>query len=269
VFYLESCAFVSILNAWVAAASGRSIVFGDSTNGPACSNTTILGLEVENGSAPAYGIDCPNPASGTPTIVALNVRDSYFAGVGTEVINFGSKVNLSSAYLHGITTSASGSIGFNIASTLSYSFISCDAMRLTIGVSDQNKLIGSIQNWTFSTSHSGDSWSDCRPAANRTWTPNVAAIGSGITVDDTYSCVEGNVVDVTFTMQGTSISCAAGTLVTGLPFAPTFGGGFVNVFDTATSTSLGQGGVTATGLAMPAVSATSHVLTVTARYFMG
>ncbi len=248
---------------------GRSIVFGDSTHAAACANATILGLEVENGAAPAYGIYCPNPALGSRTIESLHVRDSYFSAVERSVLSVGDRVNVTRAYWDGI--SASRSRFEYTEHALSYSLIACDTMLLAIAVSRQNRLIGSIQNWSIG-SHAGDSWSDCRPEANRTWTPGTDAltVSGALSVTNAYQSIEGSVIDVMFEMQATvSISCAAGALITGLPFKPTRRGGLVSVSDAHALRSLGLGFIDDNGIHLPAIAATDHAITVHARYFFG
>ena len=272
VFYLETCTFVHLERLWVACERGRSIVYCDSTHGPS-NSCTIFGMQVENGAAPAQGIAMPNPPGGKPVFVDWVIDASYFSGVGEAILAAGSAVTLSSFKLRGV--SALAAQGIAIGGTASYCTFDCDATPIAIGTAQQCILMGSVQNFTLATNHKC-CFIDARPT--RIWGPNTATMtvqsGGSITVSAVNSNVLGNQVELTFTMQAsTGMHCSAGTVITGLPFAPANGrGGIVAVTDGTSALAIGLGHVSDTGICLPAIASpsapTSHAICVTARYFI-
>jgi hypothetical protein len=68
-----------------------------------------------------------------------------------------------------------------------------------------------------------------------------------------------------FASVGT-LSCAAGTQITGLPF-PVVGRGVVDVLEADTPQALGQGVAIGSAIKLPAIAATSHTIVVKCTYF--
>jgi hypothetical protein len=272
VFYLDVCTFLHLERLWVACERGRAIVYCDSTHGPS-SSCTIFGMQVENGAAPAQGIVMPNPGSGTANIVDWVIDASYFSNVSSAILAAGTAVSLSSFKLRGLSSLHHQAIV--ISGTAAYCTFDCDATPVVIGTAQQCILMGSVQNFTL-TVNNKCCFVDARPSRN--WVPDTSSMrlqpAGTIAVSAVNSNVMGNQVEVTFTMQASSaMYCEAGTLISGLPFAPKNGrGGIVSVTDGTSDIAIGLGHINTDGIHLPAIasagSPTSHAICVTARYFI-
>jgi hypothetical protein len=272
VFYLDICTFLHLERLWVACERGRAIIYCDSTHGPS-SSCTIFGMQVENGAAPAQGIAIPNPTSGARTFVEWVIDASYFADVGSAILAAGTAITLTSFRFRGLSSLAHRAI--KISGTAAYCSFDCDATPIVIETAQQCILMGSLQNFALTT-NTRCCFIDARPS--RSWTPDTSRmsvqLGGAITVSSVNSNVIGNQAEVTFTMQAsTAMYCPGGTLIGGLPFTPKNGlGGIVSVTDGSSNAAIGLGHVNTSGIYLPAIasstSPTSHVICVTARYFI-
>jgi hypothetical protein len=262
---IEQSDGVKIFGPWMYCANGsnaggRSLIYIDMTN--AASNfCTFEAIEGENNVAALqnYGVLFSNHSQ-TPSGFAI--RDCRFPNSTREIASAGSSPTMDSFYIENI--SGTGSSGIAFPGTVQNSFIS--AVDLTIGVSKNNELAGFTDRWTITT-RSNDVWTD-QGTVNKSWTPNTSALTvvGGLSVTDAHCTFHANLCTVRFTMQPTtSVACAAGTLITGLPATPV-GRSPVSVVDVTSTAAIGSGIASSSGLALPAISVTGHTIVVQATF---
>lgn len=239
---------------------GRSYFCIDGTTA-APSFCVIHGLTTENSSPlPTYGITFQDVA-GAPT--GWSIEGCYFA-TATYFLIAPSLVILDNFYIRGVAENAARGIS---AATMRYSQINCTNMSLLIGTSQQNTLVGDSSDWTITTSQS-DNWVDLRSGI-RTWTPNTSGITfSGGTPSASGAITfDGRKVTVTIVLSGqTTLTATAGQQITGIPITPAQVSADVSIWDVTASVSLGSGYVSSSALVLPAFTAGTHQVVITATY---
>jgi hypothetical protein len=264
VLYLDAANSLKIFGPWMAAgvhSNGRALIYVDSTNG-ASSLGEVYGLQGEVGSTQKYGFYFDGQSVSIPTGWTIdgcylpNAKNAIFAAPNTTLDNF---------HIRNVMELASH--GLSAAGVVQNSTISSGALLLAIGKSRRNALIGDSSRWTIG-SRDHDSWMDSG-AANKTWNPGTGnlTVRGRLTVDDASCVFHGPLVTVCTTLTATtSIECAAGVTLTGLPAAASARSALVNVSDARTGTSLGSGMVSGLAITLPAISATPSIV-ISASYF--
>jgi hypothetical protein len=268
--YLDEITFPRMTNCWMAcfgtSAGGQAYIGVNQANGPS-NNGIIDGLMGEQGSfAPAYGIlFFGTPVAGPSGYnVAWSITNCILPNANLAISING---NLTGSYISNITEQPSTAHGL-AANAISSSTINGQALVLAITTSSNNELIGYTDRWTIGT-RINDSWTDTG-TANKTWTPVVSGLthSGTLAVTSAKMLLFGNACTVELTMAAvTSLTPTAGQTITGLPFAAV-APAVVDVVDATTPIALGQGVVTGTTLVMPAFSAGTHTVTVSATYFI-
>jgi hypothetical protein len=159
-------------------------------------------------------------------------------------------------------------MGINIPGTLQNSVVYYLGAIVGGGVSSGNELHGNPASWTIT--RSADKWYDWTAGA-LAWTPITSALthGGTLTVTNKRVQYEGSIVTVTCQIQDTtSWSCAAGTLLGGLPIAPSANSGDVVISNASATTGIAGGNISSTSIALPAITVGANVsIIITARYF--
>lgn len=266
VAYSDTVQGLRVNSAWLACgdatgAHPRSIFYFDGTNGP--SNIVRLrDLIVENTAVGAtYAIALSGGASTFANWVVdgcqlLNGTNAMFADIGIAFSDLNWRGNGNSSVGGGL--SLQSVTNSNIEELL---------MPVSI-VTSTNNVIKANSTALTVTSRVGDTWID---SATRTWTPGTGALTvvGALTVNNQRFEYLGKTVKATFVMSAvTSIACAAGTAITGLPRAVTIGGGEVNVTNLTTGALIPGGSVSGSSILLPAIGATGNTLAVTATYFV-
>lgn len=264
-FYVEDAQDLKIIAPWAqcghstAGTSPRSLVYFDMANGP--SNGCILqGFTGENNTVnPTYGIAYSNHNQPPNN---CHFSDSVFPNV-TAVLNMPNGTFFGST-LGNLTNSGVGNnqLTFN---NVTNSFIESIQPHLTInGTSQANKLIMSAGGYTIAA-RSGDDWS---VVGQISWTPNTAALTvvGALSVSNTRVTYNGQTVTVSFQAQAaTSIACAAGITIGGLPITNVING-ITTVQDLTNDSLIGIGTTSGTNMVLPTISATGHNLQITSTY---
>jgi hypothetical protein len=230
---------------------GRSVVFIDPTNGS--SDRIILhGLETENSSPlPTYGI-CMAAAGGAVTHSQIVLRDSYIA-CGTRAVFAGNNITVGSSSFTNISELASK--GLECVTRLMQSVV--DQVSLIIlGISQQNSLTGDTTGFTITT-RTNDNWYETG-TTNTTWTPGTGAVthGGALTVSNKRLSLDGKKMFFSFAIQDSvSMSWAALTQITGLPFSASVVSADVTVTNYNTGATVGTGFVENNGIKLPALTA--------------
>lgn len=158
--------------------------------------------------------------------------------------------------------------GINIPGTLQNSVIYYEG-AITLGTSSGNELHGNPGSWTI-TIRTADFWYGWT-SGDLTWTPGTASVthGGTLTVGNKSIDYNGRQITASLSLQDSvSMSWAANAAITGLPIAAVIGGGIVNVTDTTTGVSLGNGWVSGTSIKLPVLAAGStNAIYITATYF--
>jgi hypothetical protein len=263
VFKLENVFEVFIHGTWMDC-RGRSYVYVDPTIGTS-SLCHIDQMEGENSApVPIFGVYF-GPAGSTQTPSGWMIKDSYIPST-TRAIFADTNVILDNFYIDNIQEAASKGLQ---ATRLQNSTLTGVSV-LNLGTSAQNMLIGDTSAWTIAT-RSNDYWNDTG-AANKSWTANLTAltISGALTRNEQRCIAHGSMVTVTLTITAaTSIVCAAGTGITGLPFPVAFRSALVSVCNETTHVAIGTGMVdTNNTLYLPAINTGAGVtVTITATYF--
>jgi hypothetical protein len=269
VIRLDAVSNVKILGPWMlcasGSASGRSLIYMHTVNGPT-NLVTMLGVEGESATfVGSYGIFFDGVAGVIPSYWVIesctmpNVTAFLTANANTTCDNF-----------HVKAVSNQGIGGGLAISKLQNSHI--DELGLSgtafqIGTSQNNIYNCNAASIAITTPLGGDNWS-C--VGLGTWTPVTSALTHGGTLTVTHPNYQRQAGEtaVTVTLSDTvSLSCAAGTLLGGLPFAP-LANGTVIVINQAVPSLIGAGTLNGTSIVLPAISVGAGVaVTITARYF--
>lgn len=240
---------------------GRALVYCDTTNNP-INNLHIDGLQVETQGTTQqqYGVFV---GGGSNTCVGIYIANSYMAN-NTAYMQCGTGQTIQQLT---ILSPTQGSVngGFISPGTVQLSTFITDSMNLAIGNSTNNVLIGESSRWTITT-RTQDTWLD---SILRTWTPGTGALTvvGALTVSNARVHFMGQRVIVSVQLQAaTSIACAAGTAITGLPIGSTIQGE-CRVTNCSTPATVGSGTVSGTSMVLPAIGATGGLLLFVAEYF--
>jgi hypothetical protein len=263
--YLDEVTFYRSYACWMAcfgATGGQAYIGINQANAPS-NNCVIDGLMGEqNGTnVPAYGILFFGTASSN---VGWSITNCLLPNTNLAISVNGT---LNSCYISNITEQPATSHGL-AAVAVTTSTINAEALILAITTSTNNTLIGYTERWTIGT-RVNDNWVDMG-TSNKTWTPVVSGLthSGTLAVTSAKMLLFGNACTVELTMAAvTSLTPTAGQTITGLPFAAV-APAVVDVVDGTTPIALGQGVVTGTTLVMPAFSAGTHTVTVSATYFI-
>lgn len=267
-FYLDGAESLKIYGPWVAChdntAGGRSMMYTDTSNG-ASSFVKIFGFQGERGLQPSYGFYFGNTAA---TCTGWGIYDAYIPA-STKGLFANANVILDSFHIKNFQEQSS--LGIQSAGTVQNSVIDSATTLVAIVASNNNTLIGRSENWTIGSS-SNDNWIDSG-TTNKTWTPNTSGltITGALTIFEKHCLIHGSMVTVQLSMSAaTSIVCAAGVNISGLPVNCAFRSALVSVCNQTTHVTIGAGMVETgvTGIILPAINVGANVvITITATYF--
>lgn len=268
VFYLEQADSLKLIAPWMfnqsASADGRALVYVDMTNAASSfAHLVAVTAEQSAGFIQAYGVLFSNNAQ-TPS--GWTIDGGIYACRTNAIACAGANPTLDSFTIRGI--SEPNNRGINVPGTLQNSIVQISSLTLVIGTSTKNDLTGQTNQWTITT-RSNDVWHDTG-SVNKTWTPNTAALAivGGLTVNHKRALFHDSLVTVSMLMTaGTSINCAAGTHITGLPVTPFELSGEVVVHNTTTNVRIAGGYVDGTGINLPAIAVGTDSILVTATYW--
>lgn len=268
VWYLEGATSFNIDSPFTlctdgVATRGRSLLYIDTTNGPT-NLVHLKGIQSEYGSFTCqYGIYIGDAVA---TVAEWTIEGCNLSA-NTSKIAAHANVVLDSFHMRGINSSG-GTGNISIPGTLQNSDIMEYSTNITIANSTRNNLFVSIPNLTVTT-RDGDNW--LGPDDSLTWTPNTGAltITGALTVSNKTVHYNGREVTVTVTLQAaTSIVCAAGTAITGLPRAVAVGNGVVHIRNITDTTAIAGGHVSGTSIKLPAINETTDELAISVTYFV-
>jgi hypothetical protein len=266
VFYLDSISSLKVISPWAGCADGtgggRSIVFCDTTNGPS-NLVTLFGITAENTAhSPSVGV-LLGSAAATPSYWVI---ESCTFPNASLAISAQASVVCDDFHIKAISNQSVGG-GITIAGTLQNSHIDELALPIVIGTSNSNLLNVSMTSLTVTT-RSGDFWAG--PGV-QTWTPNTSAltITGALTISNKRVQYNGSEVTVTMDMSAaTSIVCAQGTALSGLPVANITDSAVSLVTNRNTGILIGTAQISGTSLLLPAINVGANiVVTITAKYF--
>ena len=264
VIYLDAVNSLKIFGAWMSAgiySHGRALIYVDSTNG-ASSVGEVYGLQGEVGATQQFGIYFADQSANTPTGWTIhgcylpNARYAVFAAPNTTLDN-----------LHMAGVRELDSHGITVRGILQNSSISCASMPLAIGTSRRNALFGDSSRWAIG-SRDHDYWVDSG-AANKAWQPRTEAltVDGKLTVNEASCVFHGPLVTLSTTLSATtSLQCAGGVALGGLPAAAVAKSALVQVADANTGASIGAGIVSDSSILLPPDSARKSVI-ISASYF--
>lgn len=266
IIYLEGCSKVTIDGTFLDSAPPstpiRSLIYVDTTTSP--TNTVCLRAITSEAQAhqSTYGLYIGNAAQ---TCANWVIDGCDLSGLTSRIF---ANVNVTCDDFYTRCTSSDNSLGnINFAGTLQNSILQEMATNVVINVSTNNVLMMPSNNLTVTT-RNADSWID---AGSHTWTPGTGALTHGGVLTPSNKRVEyhGQQITVTLVLSDTvSLSCAAGTAITGLPIAATVGAANVVVANGSTDAVIGVGQVSGTSLILPAISVGAGVpVGITATYF--
>jgi hypothetical protein len=265
VFYMDQAHYVKIFGAWAACGTGsgggRSIVCVDAhiavSNG-----ATIIGLETENqgDTQNKYGVLVTNGsgASSNWTLDACHLSNAVAA------IHVDPSISIVAWHIRQIDAPAHG---LDLAGSVEFCTIECNALPVAIGTSRCNLLSGRADAWRVGR-RDNDYWIDGRPG--RAWSADVSAlkVSGGLFVNRTKSIINGTLVTVSVVLQARSaLTCAAGTAIGGLPYGAVEPSANVQVFNQTKGVTLGLGGVESTSILLPAIDVLSDTIVISATYF--
>lgn len=258
VFYFENSSKVTIdgpfMDSVPASTSIRSLIYVDTTNGP--TNTVSLrGITSESAAThlPTYGLYLGDTAAA----VSYWVIDGCDLSCNTSRIFANTAVICDDFHVRAVS-SDNGAGNYNFVGTLQNSCIEEFATNILIGTSKNNQLATSGNNLTVTT-RNADFWND---VTTNTWTQNTSAltITGALTVSSKKLANVGPLVFFNIQLSAaTSIVCAAGTNLGGLPRGATANSSMVNVQNGATNVEIGQGSVNGTNVVLPAINVGANV----------
>ncbi|MBS0418935.1 MAG: hypothetical protein JSR66_14575 [Proteobacteria bacterium] len=264
VICLDAINSLKIFGPWMCAggnASGRALIFVDSTHGPS-NLCQVYALQGENGATQKYGFyfggqtACTSRGWTIQGCVLPSVSNAIFAAENQTLDGF---------QIGAISEIASR--GLSVAGALESSTIDGGTMLLNIGTSRGNALIGDSGRWTIGR-RQGDAWVDTG-IQSQSWKPEPhdLQISGKLTIEEARCAYHGPMLTVTATLTaGTSLSCKAGATLTGLPAPAVARSAQVGVVDSTTGASIGCGSVVGSAIRLPAIAAATSII-VTATYF--
>jgi len=265
--YLEAAADVSFTDTWSYMAGGRAMIYQDGTNN-VTPRVIVRGWKCESISAQAYFADISNNTNAAP-VSGWKFDNLAFFGTSNWLHVEGPLPVLDEFSVSQIIES--GNSGIVIPGTLQNSADIAYDGSLTIGNSSGNRLIGNPAHWVITT-RTADKWYDWTAGA-LAWTPITSALALGggtLVVSNKRLQYDGSTITVTCSLVNTggTLSCAAGTLLGGLPAPPSANSADVTITNTATSVGIPGGSINGTSIVLPALSVPStNPLIITARYF--
>jgi hypothetical protein len=266
ILYFESCSKITVdgvfLDSAPVSTQIRSLIYVDTTNGPT-NTVTLRGITSEaQAHQSAYGIFIGNAAA---TLSNWVIDGCDLSGLTSRI--FANTLVICDDFYTRCTSSDNSLGNINFAGTLQNSLIQEMATNVLVNVSTNNILAVPSNNLTVTT-RSGDNWVD---SGIHTWTPGTGALTHGgvLTASNKRSAYHDQRITVTLVLSDTvSLSCAAGTAITGLPIAATVGAANVIVANGSTGAVIGVGQVAGTSLILPAISVGAGVsVGITATYF--
>jgi len=266
VIYMDNVNNLKMFGPWMSAgvhSYGRALIYVDCTNG-ASSLGEVYGLqgEVGLGSNQLYGLYFAGQS--VNTTIGWTVDGCYLPN-GRNAIYCDPKTTLGDFQISGLRELLSH--GISAAGVVQNSTINSGAMPLSIGTSRQNVLIGDSTRWTIGR-RDHDYWIDSG-AANKTWSPQISGlkVRGRLTVSNASCVFHGPLVTVSTTLTATtSLECAAGAALNGLPAAASSRSALVNVADASTGQAIGSGMVMGSAIVLPAISPRPSVV-ISASYF--
>jgi hypothetical protein len=266
ILYFEGCSKVSIdatfLDSAPPSSSIRSLIYVDTTTAP--TNTVCLrGVSSEAQTHQStYGLYIGNAAQ---TLSEWVIDGCDLSGSTSKI--FANTSVVCDGFFTRCTSSDNSLGNINFVGTLQNSMIQETENNVLVGTSINNTLMVPSGNLTVTT-RNGDNWVDM---GVHTWTPGTGALTHGgvLTVSNKRVEYHGQQITVTVIISDSvSLSCAAGTAITGLPIAVTIGAANVIVANGSTDAVIGVGQVNGTSLLLPAISVGANVnVGITATYF--
>lgn len=264
VLYLDAVDSLKIFGPWMAAglrAPGRALLYVDSSNG-ASSLVEVYGLQGEGGATQQYGFYFADQAASTPSGWTLdgclvpNARYALYSGANTTLDNFHIS-NLRERSAHGLCAMG----------VMENSTVSSGTLPLLIGTSRRNTLIGDAARWNI-VRRDNDYWIDSG-SARKTWTPDPRGlkVSGDLRIEGARCVFHGPLVTLSATLKASTIQCAAGAVLKGLPAAALIPSAQVSVCDGATGAALGGGMVRGSTIVLPALPPRPSIV-VTASYFV-
>jgi hypothetical protein len=263
--YLEQTDSWKTFGGWAYSASltanGRALIYVDMSN--AASNFGVIdGLTGENGTH--LQAHCVEFSNGAFIATGWKIDSCRFPNA-INAISAGASATLDNFHVRNVSEQASH--GLFAAGTVQNSILDTVAMGLKMGTSKNNTLIGYSENWSIKT-RIKDSWID-QGKTNKTWTANTDALTITGALKKRAICVaHGPLVTINLVLAAaTSIVCAKGTAITGLPFAACDYSSDVSVTDITSQTALPGGFIEGGKLYLPAVNVATAEIVITATYF--
>jgi len=269
VFYFDAIRGFKCFGVWAACSNsqsaggspGRSLVYTNMTNGPSGS-ISFFGLQMEASLfPPPYAFTFSNNAGicSNWTIAGAVLYPATTAFNAPALVDF---LNLTA---NGWSVNSGN--GIAIAGTLTGSYIQT-LTTLSIANSKQNMLMGQSSNWTIANRQQ-DYWIDL-DIANKSWsavTTNLTVSG-GITNNRGRMLLTGSKLEFNLLLvAGSSLSCGAGTVITGLPVTAVDYSADLHVSDPGTGLHIGSGHIVNGNLYLPAVSPRQAIV-VSGSYFV-
>lgn len=271
VFYLDNVDSLKIISPWLFCenaagnAGGRSLIYIDTTHG-ASNFGQLLDNTGEDSTTPcAYGVLFGNQALATPTCWKFD--NCRLASTTAAIAAAGTNVTADNFQIRQVNEGSGTANGIIWPGTIQGSTIDSNPTKLVIGTSKYNVLIGQTTQWTITT-RTNDYWVDTR--TTKTWTPGTAGLTiTGALTIRGRSIYHGPLVTVqTLFSAATSIVCAQGVTLTGLPLAATDYSADVEVTNANTGVVIGGGYVVGTTISLPAINVGAGVsVIVSATYF--
>jgi hypothetical protein len=256
IFVFDQIRSLKCFAPWVAGA-GRAVVMVNTTNA-ASDLCQFYGLQVEAGLEPTYGFYFGDAVA---TVTNWTI-DGCTIGSDTRAIFAHANVTLASFHVRNMFEPDSR----GIEATLLTDSVIDGAGVLVLGTSRRNRLTGQSVNWTITT-RDNDLWFSTDTVS---WTPGTGGltIAGGITVQNQEVIYDGQHIIVSALLTaGTSVSCAAGTTMSGLPRAATSGRyGSVEVVNINDTTTIGHGYVNGSNIVLPAINELTDSWQVRATY---
>jgi hypothetical protein len=263
VLYLDAVNSLKIFGAWMMAgihSHGRALIYVDSTHG-ASSLCELYGLQGEVGTTQEYGLYFAGQSVNTAMGWTI---DGCFLPNSKYAVFCDPNTTLDSFHINNLQALTSRGLSAGIVQN---STINATGLALSIATSRRNVLIGDSSYWRIGI-RDHDYWVDSGEA-KKTWNPRTGAlkIRGRLTVSDASCVFHGPLVTLSTTLTATtSIECAAGAALSGLPASAVSRSALVSVADADTGEALGSGTVMGSAVLLPAISARRSVV-ISASYF--
>lgn len=268
VFYLDNCAGLKVHDCWMlnssATTGGRAYFYVETVNG-AAGHVKLRDIVGEDTNFyHQYGVFFNNNVS-TPS--DWTIQACYLPNT-VAPISAGASVTLDKFDVGHITQQTGNA--FAAAGTVQYSTIDGGiSLPLSLGISKQNLLIGDVSSWTIS-SRNKDHWIDTG-LGQYSFTANTSGItfSGGTPTKSANISYHGRQATVNISLSGqTTLTTTAGQQISGLPAAAAQSSAQVTVWDQTSNISLGAGYISGSAITLPAFTATSHTVQITATYFV-